>query len=145
MNVRNKIVAGVAVVAALVSCGAMAAVNADEIHLALTELKLGLVKMAVANAMLANPTPPASNAALHVGAPNKLGSGEFSAIEVSQGGVINLYLTPAVGVKGGILQLVPKIVTDKQGKKAVQFSCYSPNIPDIASADAHCTYRAARK
>jgi hypothetical protein len=145
MKLRNKWLAGVAMGAMLASGGAMAAVNANELHVALTSLKLALVKIGVANAMLANPAPPASNAEAHVAAPNQLGSQEISSILVSEGGVINIYLTPAVGVTGGIVQLVPNIVTDKEGKKGVQYACYSPNIPDIASAEPGCTYHPAGK
>jgi hypothetical protein len=140
MNRRNKWLVAFAVGATLASGGAMAAVNADEMHIALTSLKLALVKMGVANAMLANPTPPSSNAEAHVAAPDQLGSREISSILVSGGGVINVYLTPVVGVTDGIVQLVPKIVTDKDGKKGVQYTCYSPNIPDIAAAVPECTY-----
>ncbi|TAN07025.1 MAG: hypothetical protein EPN38_06955 [Rhodanobacteraceae bacterium] len=140
MTLRTKLLVGVAVGAALASGGAMAAINANEMHLALTSLKLALAKMGVANAMLANPTPPSSNAQAHLAPANQLGSQEVSAILVSQGGVINVYLTPAVGIGNGIIQLVPQIVTDKQGKKGVKYTCYSPNIPDIATAAPECTY-----
>ncbi|MGH8153813.1 MAG: hypothetical protein ACREP0_01045 [Rhodanobacteraceae bacterium] len=143
MRFRNKCLACLAFGALLASGSAMAAVNAGQIHMALSELKLALVKIGVANAMLANPTPPASNAEAHVAAPNQLASPEISAIQVSTGGVINIYFTPAVGVTGGIVQLVPRIVTDKQGKKGVEYTCYSPNIPDIATAAPECNYHAA--
>lgn len=145
MNLRNKWLAGFAAVAMLASSGAMAAVNANSIHLALTSLRLALVKMGVANAMLSNPTPPASNADAHVAAANQMSTNEISAILVSQGGVINVYLTPAVGVTDGIIQLVPSVVTDKQGKKGVTYKCYSPNIADIASAEPDCAYHPANK
>lgn len=143
MNRRNKWLAGFALGAMLASGSAMAALNGNEVHMALTSLRLALVKIGVANAMLANPAPPANNAEAHVAAPNQLSSAEISAILVSKGGVINVYLTPAVGVTDGILQLVPKVVTDKDGKKGVQYTCYSPNIPDIATAAPGCTYHAA--
>lgn len=145
MKTRNRWLAGFAMGAVLASGSAMAAVNANELHIALTSLKLALVKIGVANAMLANPAPPSSNAEAHVAAPDQLASQEISSILVSKGGVINVYLTPAVGVTDGIVQLVPKIVTDKDGKKGVQYACYSPNIPDIASAEPGCTYRPAGK
>lgn len=145
MNSRNKWVAGVVIGATLASGGAMAAVNANELHIALTSLKLALVKMGVANAMLSNPTPPSSNAEAHVAAPNQLSSQEIRSILVGKDGVINVYLTPAVGVTDGIVQLVPKIVTGKDGKKGVQYACSSPNIPDIASAESDCTYHPAGK
>ena len=145
MKLRNKWLAGLAMGATLASGGAMAAVDANAMHVALTSLKLALVKIGVANATLANPAPPSSNTEAHVAAPNQLGSQEISSILVSKGGVINVYLTPAVGVTDGIVQLVPKIVTDKDGKKGVQYTCYSPNIPDIASAEPGCTYHSAGK
>jgi hypothetical protein len=143
MNLRNKWFAGFAIGAMLVSSGALAAVNANAMHIALTSLKLALVKIGVANAMLSNPTPPSSNTEAHVAAPNQLSSQEISSILVSNGGVINVYLSPAVGVTGGIVQLVPKVITDKDGKKGVQYACYSPNIPDIAGAEPGCTYHPA--
>ena len=145
MKIRCKWLAAFAIGATLVSGSAMAAVNGNELHIALTSLKLALVKIGVANATLANPAPPSSNTEAHVAAPNQLGSQEIGSILVSKGGVINVYLTAAVGVTGGIVQLVPKIVTDKDGKKGVQYTCYSPNIPDIASAEPGCTYHSAGK
>ncbi|HET7222638.1 MAG TPA: hypothetical protein VFI81_05535 [Rhodanobacteraceae bacterium] len=143
MKTRNKWIAGIAIGAMLASGSAMAAVNANEMHIALTSLKLALVKIGVANAMLSNPTPPSSNAEAHVAAPNQLGSQEISSILVGKEGVINVYLTSAVGVTDGIVQLVPKVVTGKNGKKRVQYTCYSPNIPDIASAEPDCSYHPA--
>jgi hypothetical protein len=131
---------------AMLVCGsAAAAVNANELHIALTSLKLALVKIGVANAMLSNPAPPSNNAEAHVAAPDKLSSDEIKAILVGKGGVINVYLTPKVGVDGAIVQLMPKVVTDKDGKRGVQYACYSPNIPDIAQAASDCTYRPVRK
>jgi hypothetical protein len=144
MKTRNKWLAGMAVGAMLASGSAMAAVNANEMHVALTSLKLALAKMGVANAILSNPTPPSNNGEAHLAAPRQLGSQEVGSILVSAGGVINVYLTPAVGVTDGIVQLVPKIVTDKQGTKRVQYTCYSPNIPDIATAAPECTYHPAK-
>lgn len=143
MKLRTRIMAGIAASLLMASGGAMAAINADAVQAALTSLRLALVKIGVANAMLSNPTPPSSNAEAHVGAPNQMTSPEIRAILVSKGGVINVYLTQAVGVGNGIVQLVPKITTDKQGKKGVVYSCYSPNIPGIASAVPGCTYHAA--
>ncbi|HJR13232.1 MAG TPA: hypothetical protein VJ833_04965 [Rhodanobacteraceae bacterium] len=145
MKILNKWLAGFAIGAMLASGGAAAAVNANTMHVALSSLKLALVKIGVANAMLSNPTPPSSNAEAHVAAPNQLSSQEIRSILVSKGGVINVYLTPAVGVSDGIVQLVPKIVTGKDGKQGVQYTCYSPNIPDIASAEPECTYHSAQK
>jgi hypothetical protein len=144
MKTRNKWFAALAIGAMLASGSAMAAVNANEMHIALTSLRLALAKMGVANAILSNPTPPSNNAEAHLAAPNQLGSQEISSILVSAGGVINVYLSPSVGVSNGIVQLVPKVVTDKQGKRGVQYTCYSPNIPDIAAAVPGCTYHAAQ-
>ena len=145
MQLRKKWLAGVALGAMLASGGAMAAVNANEMHIALTSLKLALAKIGVANAILSNPTPPSNNSDAHLAAPDQLGSQEIGSILVSAGGVINVYLNPVVGVSGGIVQLVPRVVTDKQGKKSVQYTCYSPNIPDIATAEPECTYRPVGK
>ena len=145
MKLRNKIVSGIAACALLASNGAMAALDANAVHFALTSLKLALVKIGVANAVLSDPKPPSSNAEAHVAAPDQLGSDEIASILVSDGGVINVYLTPKVGVINGIIQLVPKIVTDKDGKKGVQYTCYSPNIADIATAATGCTYHPAGK
>jgi hypothetical protein len=142
MKFRNKLVIGVALGAILASGGAMAALDGNAVHMALTSLRLALVKIGVANAMLSNPTPPSNNAEAHVAPANKMSSAEVSAILVSKGGVINVYLTPAVGVTDGIIQLVPRIVTDDEGKKGVIYTCFSPNIPDIASAAPGCTYHA---
>lgn len=145
MKLRNKLLAGMALGAMLASGSALAALNGNEIHVALTSLRLALVKIGVANAMLSNPTPPASNAEAHVAAANKMSSAEISAILVSKGGVINVYLSPAVGIGNGILQLVPKIVTDKQGQFRVEYTCYSPNIPNIATVASECTYHAPQR
>lgn len=145
MDLRNKWLAGFAVGAMLASGSAAAAVNASEVRLALTSLRLALVKIGVANAMLSDPTPPSNNAEAHVAPANQLGSDEIRAIQVSKGGVINVFLTPKVGVEGGILQLVPGIVTDESGKKGVRYTCYSPNIADIAQAAPECSYHPASK
>ena len=144
MQLCKKWLAGMALGAMLISGSAMAAVNANEMHIALTSLRLALVKMGVANAILSDPTPPSNNTEAHVAAPNQMSSQEISSILVSTGGIINVYLTPVVGVTDGIVQLVPKVVTDKQGKKSVQYTCYSPNIPDIATAAPECTYHPAQ-
>ena len=145
MKLRTQLFACLAAGAMFISAGAMAAVNASEMHVALTSLKLALAKMGVANAILSNPTPPSNNTEARLAAPNQLGSQEISSILVSAGGVINVYLSPSVGVGNGIVQLVPKVVTDKQGKKGVQYTCYSPNIPDIATAAPECTYHPVGK
>lgn len=145
MKFRNKVVFGLAMGALLASNGAMAALNANEVRLALTSLKLALVKIGVANAVLGDPKPPSSNAEAHLAAPGQLSSEEISAIQITAGGVINVHLTPKVGVTDGIIQLIPKVVTDKGGQKGVQYDCRSPNIPDIATAMSGCAYHAAAK
>jgi len=145
MQFCKKCFAGMALGAMLISGSAMAAVNANEMHIALTSLRLALAKMGVANAILSNPTPPSNNSDAHLAAPNQLGSQEINSILVSAGGVINVYLNPVVGVTDGIVQLVPKVGTNKQGKKSVQYTCYSPNIPDIATAAPECTYHPVGK
>lgn len=143
MRLRTKLLVGVAVGAMLGSGSALAALDANQMHIALSSLKLALAKIGVANAILANPTsPPGDNAAAHLAAPGQLGGGNVNSILVSNGGVINVYLSPAVGVSDGIVQLVPKVVTDKTGKQGVQYTCYSPNIPDIATVAPECTYHA---
>ena len=144
MKIRNQWFVALAIGAMLVSGNALAALNADAMHVALTSLKLALAKMGVANAILSNPTPPSNNAEAHLAAPNQLGSQEINSILVSTGGVINVYFSPAVGISNGIVQLVPKVVTDKDGKKGVQYACYSPNIPDIATVVPDCTYHAIK-
>lgn len=141
MKLRNRWLSGCALGAMLASGGAVAAVNANEIHIGLTSLKLALVKIGVANAILSNPTPPSNNAEAHLARPTQLASNEISAILVSKGGVINVYFTPAIGITDGIVQLVPNVVTDKANKKGVQYACYSPNIKDIAAAVPGCSYR----
>jgi hypothetical protein len=145
MRLRTRLLAGVAAGALLASGVALAAVNASQMHLVLTSLKLALAKMAVADAMLANPTPPASNAEVHLAPPDKLGGEGIRTITVGPGGVIAVALTPAVGVAHGSVQLVPKIVTDAQGKRGVTYACYSPDIADIASAAPACSYRPPAK
>lgn len=145
MNFRTRLLGCGALGALLASGTAMAAVNGNQLHLALTSLKLALVKIGVANAMLSNATPPSSNADAHVAPPSQLGGEDINSILVSAGGVINVYLSPKVGVQGGIVQLVPRIVTDKAGKKGVEYTCYSPNISEIASAAAGCMYHPGGK
>lgn len=145
MKLRNRLLAGAAAGAMLVSGSALAALNADKLHLALTSLRLALVKIGVANAMLSNPTPPANNAEAHVGAPAQMSSNEISAIAVGPGGVITVHLTPVVGVADGIILLEPRIATGADGKPGVQYTCISPNMPDIAGVAPECSYHAAGK
>lgn len=145
MKLRSKVVICTAVAAMLASGTAMAALNKDEVRLATTSLRLSLVKASVADAILSSLVLPANNAQAHLAPANQLTTNEIGSILVSSGAVINVYLTPAVGVTGGILQLVPKVSTDAQGKKVVEYTCFSPNIPDIATAAPECTYRVAAK
>lgn len=145
MTFRTRLLAGVATGALLASGGAFAAISAGQMHLVLTSLKLALAKMAVADAMLANPTPPSSNAEVHLAPPDKLGGEGIASITVVAGGVIEVALSPTVGVAHGSLHLVPKIVTDPQGKRGVAYTCYSPDLADIASAAPACSYRPAPK
>lgn len=145
MKFRTRLLAGIAAGALLGSGGALAAVDANQMHLVLTSLKLALAKMAVADAMLAHPTPPSSNAEVHLAPPDKLGGEGIVSITVAAGGVIDIALSPAVGVTHGSVQLVPRIVTDQQGKRGVAYTCYSPDIADIASAAPGCSYRPASK
>lgn len=146
MKPCTKLLVGVVLGSLLGSGSALAAIDGNQMHIALSSLKLALAKIGVANAILANPAaPPADNAAAHLAAPDQLGGGNVNSILVSTGGVINVYLSPAVGVTDGIVQLVPKIATDKDGKQGVQYTCYSPNIPDIATAAPECTYHAPTK
>lgn len=146
MKLPTRLLAGVVAGTLLASSGgACAATHADQLHLALTSLKLALAKMAVADAMLASPTPPASNAEVHLAPPDKLGGEGIESIRVAPGGVIRVALSPAVGVANGIVQLAPRIVTDPHGKRGVEYACSSPNIADIASAAPGCSYRPASK
>lgn len=145
MKLRIKVFACVAAGAMLYCGSAAAAVNGSEVRLALTSLRLALVKMGVANAILSDPAPPSNNAEAHVAPANQLRSDEIRAIQVGRGGVINVFLTPKVGIEGGILQLVPEIATDKSGKKGVRYTCFSPNIADIARAAPECSYHPTSK
>ncbi len=140
MNRRNQWLAGIVLGVLIASSSASAAVNASELHIAMASLKLALAKMGVANAILSDPKPPSSNAEARLAAPTQMGGDGISAIRVSAGGVINVYLAPATGTANGVVQLVPKVVTGKEGRKRVQYTCYSPNIPDIATAAPECTY-----
>lgn len=140
MRFRIKMLACAAAGAMMMSAGASAAINANDLHMALTSLKLALVKIGVANAILSNPKPPANNTEAHVAKPEQLGSREISAILVSSGGVINVYLAPVVGVTNGIVQLVPHVVVVQNNQKTVRYRCVSPNITDIATAVPGCTY-----
>lgn len=144
MNLRNKILATVA--AALSVAGpASAAVNPDAVHVALDSLLLAVTKMAVANTILASPKLPSNNTEAHLSAPDKMRSNEINSILVTQGAVINVYLSPVTGTQGGIVQYVPQLVKTEEGKRAVRYVCYSPNIPVITKIAPDCTYHAAGK
>jgi hypothetical protein len=131
--------------ALLVSGGAFAAVNTDAVHLALDSLLVASSKMAVINAMNANGKPPATNAEAHLGAPSSMTTTEISGIVVNKGGVLNVYLAPVTGTDHGLVQYTPKIITTKKGKQAVEFSCVSPNIPEIATIAPACKYQSANQ
>ncbi len=145
MKSRMRLLAAVASLGLVASGGAVAAIHANQMHLVLTSLKLALAKMAVANAMLADPTPPTSNAQVHLAPPDQLGGEDIRSITVGPGGVIRVALKASIGVANGRIELVPKIVTDAQGKRGVEYACYSPNLADIASAAPGCSYRPAAK
>lgn len=129
--------------ALLASSGALAAVNADAVHLALDSLLVASSKMAVINAMNRDGHPPATNAEAHLGAPSKMTTTEISGIVVNKGGVLNVYLAPVTGTDQGLVQYTPEIITTKKGKQAVEFSCASPNIPEIATIAPTCKYQPA--
>ena len=142
--VKMAVLAASALVA---SGGVMAAANPDSIHLALDSLLVASSKMSVMNAMRANHgQPPATNAEAKLGAPSTMTTTEISGIVVNRGGVLNVYLSPATGTDHGLVQYIPKLVEGKEkGKKAVEFVCVSPNIPEIAKIAPRCTYQAANQ
>ena len=125
------------------SSGALAAVNPDSVHLALDSLLVASSKMSVINAMNKNGKPPATNAEAHLGAPSSMTTTEISGIVVNKGGVLNVYLAPVTGTNQGVVQYIPKIITTKKGKQAVEFVCVSPNIPEIATIAPGCKYPSA--
>ena len=137
--------AALAVSVLLVSGGAFAAVNPDAVHLALDSLLVSSSKMSVFNAMRANGKPPATNAEARLGAPSTMTTTEISGIVVNNG-VLNVYLAPDTGTDHGLVQYTPKVVAGKQkGKKAVEFVCTSPNIPEIAAIAPDCKYQPANQ
>lgn len=136
--------AAMAVSAMIVSSGAFAAVNPDAVHLALDSLLVSSSKMSVLNAMNANHRPPSTNAEARLGAPSAMTTTEISGIVVGKGGVLSVYLSPATGTDHGLVQYTPKLVPGKQpGKKALEFDCTSPNIPEIAAIAPACKYQPA--
>ncbi len=141
MKLTNKTMAVIAAGALLVGGAALAATNADAVHLALDSLLVASTKMSVANAILANPRPPANNREARVGPPKTMTTNEISGITV-RNGVINIYLSPATGTDQGVVQYQPNIVQGKDGKRAVQYVCVSPNIADIAKIAPDCVYHA---
>lgn len=138
-----KIAAALAASALFASASAFAAVNPDAVHLALDSLLVASSKMSVLNAMrAAHGKPPATNAEAKLGAPSTMTTNEISGIVVNDG-VLNVYLAPDTGTDHGVVQYIPKLVDGKQkGKKAVEFVCVSPNIPEIAKIAPRCTYEA---
>jgi hypothetical protein len=129
--------------ALMASSGAFAAVNPDAVHLALDSLLVATSKMSVVNAMRKDGKPPATNAAAHLGAPASMTTNEISGIVVNNG-VLNVYLSPATGTDHGLVQYIPKLITTKKGKKAVEFSCVSPNIPEIGKIARACAYQSGQ-
>jgi len=125
------------------SSAALAAVNADAVHLALDSLLVASSKMAVINAMNINGRAPGTNAEAHLGAPSKMTTTEISGIVVGKGGVLNVYLAPVTGTDRGLVQYTPEVITTKKGKQAVEFSCTSPNVPEIATISPTCKYQPA--
>ena len=136
--------AALAISAVLASGTAFAAVNPDAVHLALDSLLVASSKMSVVNAMRTNGKPPATNAEARLGAPSAMTTTEISGIVVNNG-VINVYLAPVTGTDHGLVQYIPKLITTKQNKKAVEFSCVSPNIPEIAKIAPNCVYQSANQ
>lgn len=126
------------------SSGALAAVNPDAVHLALDSLLVASSKMSVVNAMRHNGKLPATNAEAKLGAPSTMTTTEISGIVVNKG-VLNVYLAPVTGTDHGVVQYIPKVVTTKKDKQAVEFSCVSPNIPEIARIAAACVYQPANQ
>lgn len=145
MTIPNKPILGIAASALFASGAALAATNADAVHLALDSLLVASSKMSVVNAMRDHGKPPSSNAEARLGAPNAMTTNEISGITVTQGGVISVYLSPVTGTDHGVVRYVPKLVKGKKGGNAVQFACSSPNIADIAKIAPDCVYQAAAK
>lgn len=144
MKSPNKIATGIALGALFSGGAAFAATNADAVHLALDSLLVASTKMSVANTILANPRPPANNREARVGPPKTMTTNEISGITV-RNGVINVYLSPATDTDQGVVQYQPNVVQGKDGKRAVQYVCVSPNIADIAKIAPDCVYHAVAK
>lgn len=132
--------AALAASALIASSGAFAAVNPDSVHLALDSLLVATSKMSVVNAMRKDGKLPATNAAAHLGAPSTMTTNEISGIVINKG-VLNVYLAPVTGTDHGLVRYIPKIVTTKKGKKAIEFACVSPNIPEIGKIAPGCTFQ----
>ena len=112
-------------------------VNPNALHVALSSLLLASVKAAVANALLASGSAPASNAAAKVGAPDYLTSNEISHIVVGPGGVLDVGFTGAVSPDAVGVTLMPKLDASHH---AVSWSCVSNSIPEIAKVESECRY-----
>lgn len=141
MNCKTPLLSAV-LAGLLVSGAALAAVNPDAVHLALDSLLVASSKTSVANAIVTNSNPPATNAQAHLGAPSTMTTTEIKGIVIGAGGVISVYLAPNTGTNQGVVKYVPKMITGKKGKRAVQFTCVSPNIPEIHAIAGDCTYQA---
>ena len=112
-------------------------INPDALHVALSSLLLASVKAAVANAMIAHGSAPASNAAAKVGAPDYLTSNEISHIVVGPGGVLSIGFTGAVSPDAIGVTLTPKL---DAARREVNWSCVSSSIPEIAKVESECRY-----
>ncbi len=112
-------------------------INPNALHVALSSLLLASVKAAVANAMIASGSAPASNAAAKVGAPDYLTSNEISHIVVGPGGVLSVGFTGAVSPDAVGVTLTPKLDASRH---AVSWSCVSNSIPEIAKVESRCRY-----
>lgn len=137
-------ISALAISALFASGGAFAAVNPDAVHLALDSLLVATSKASVFKAAQADHKLPSTNAEAHLGAPSSMTTNEISGIVVNQGGVLNVYLSPATGTDHGLVQYIPRLVDSKKGKagkKAMVFECVSPNIPEIGKIAPACTYQ----
>ena len=139
---RSAIALSLLVLAAAAQAQAPAApvgppINPNALHVALSSLLLASVKAAVANAMIANGSAPASNAAAKVGAPDYLTSNEISHIVVGPGGVLSIGFTGAVSPDAVGVTLTPKL---DAAHREVSWSCVSDSIPEIAKVESECRY-----
>lgn len=123
---------------------ALAAVNADAVHLALNSLLLASSKRSVVNTMSRTGKAPTNNAEARLGSPDAMTTNEISSIVVTPGGVLNVYLSAVSGTNHGLVRFTPAVSTDPKGRKTVTFVCTSPDIPEIAALQPGCSYAAGR-